>query len=102
MAPVVAKRFVSDGDWTKEEIRQYVYENARLPTELLLDHGWASVRYRDWPKGSYAHKGNVPFLRIPEDLIIAVAGSPTQNYSTVIYTWGGWSEATTKPIILKK
>ncbi len=98
MTPVVAKRFASDDNWTKDEIRQFVYENARLPAKLLLDHGWASARYRAWPKGSYAYDAKVAFMRSPEDLLIAIAGSPTQNYCTVIYTWGGWSEAITKPI----
>jgi len=98
VSPVVAKRFVSDGNWTKEEIKKFVYENARLPAKLLLDHGWASARYRAWPKGSNAYDAMVPFLRSPDDLIMVVAGSPTQNYSTVVYTWGGWSEAVTKPV----
>lgn len=102
MAPVVANHFVRDGNWTKEEIRKFVYENARLPAKLLLDHGWASARYRAWPKGSDAYDAMVPFMRTPEDLIIAVAGSPTQNYATVVYTWGGWSDSVTKPINLPK
>lgn len=98
--PAHADRLVRDG-WTKNDIKEYVYQNARQPVSLLESMGCQIGRKR-WPKWVYGNKvnGMAPFLRGPEDAIILTAGGAVAAHTAILYTWVGGSKTQTVPLAL--
>lgn len=87
--------------YTKADIKQYLYENARQPYRLMSIMGTQPGRKR-WPKWVYGnpYDGMVPFLRSPEDAIILSGGGPVAAHTAILYTWLGNSQPQTVPLKL--
>ena len=87
--------------WTKDDIKQYLYENARQPYSILKNLG-AQVNRKRWPKWVYGnpYNGMVPFLRNPEDAIILSGGGAVAAHTAIFSTWLGNSKTQTVPLKL--
>lgn len=92
---------LAKADWTKDDIKQYLYENARQPYSLLKNAGTQVDRKR-WPKWVYGnpYDGLVPFLRNPEDAIILAGGGAVAAHTAIFSTWLGNSKTQTVPLKL--
>ena len=72
---------------SKEDVRQYVYHNARMPIAQLK--GVAHYGNRNWPAWVDEDNPNtmVPLVRDPEDIAIVVAGGDGRH-SAWLAGWG--------------
>jgi hypothetical protein len=86
-------RDLERGGYGKKEIREVLYDIARLPAELA-DKGGTKLNAKFIDK-----YGNVPVMSKPEDLIIVVAGGPGRQ-SMYCPTFGA-TVSVTKAITLK-
>ncbi len=84
--------------WSKDDIRQFLFENARKPVGLLkrvhapdgdMERLKTAVRWPTWVN-PYDDDAPFPVLRRPEDLLIAVAGGWGAGlaFSAVCHGWG--------------
>lgn len=89
IGPEHAEIIKKDG-WEKEDIKEYVHENALVPAELA-DRGGRKLD-KKWLKN-----GEVPITRSPDDVIVVVAGGPGRH-SMVAHGFGGSSESVTVKI----
>lgn len=98
--PIHRNRLAKDG-WTKQDIKQYFYENARYPYSIISKCGTQVGRKR-WPKWVYGnpYDGMVPFLRSPEDVIILAGGGNSAAHTAIFPTWLGNSKTQTVPLEL--
>ena len=82
--------------WQKKDIREYVYQRARVKRQE-----WASVG-----KANIVNRGGGPdqeftALRSPDDLLVVAAGGPAGGFGAVIPPWlGSKALAVTKPIVM--
>ncbi len=92
MGPEHAKTVADDG-WEKNDIKNYIHENARVPVELAdrggrkLDEQWIT-------------DGEVRITRSPEDVILVIAGG-TGRHSMIANGFGTSSESVTLPLTFK-
>src|SRR4029453_6773636 len=82
--PKQLRELLAAAGWTKEEIRQYIYRQARV-----LRRDWATVG-----KATIVHRSGGPdqeftALRAPEDLLVVAAGGPAGGFGAVIPPWLG-------------
>ena len=78
--------------WSKADVRQYVYEHARIRRSEWADVGKANA---------VADKGDREYAALtePDDLLVIAAGGPAGGFGAVIPPWlGGKSRAVTVPI----
>ena len=72
---------------TKPDIRQFIYQNARMPLEQLKDV--AHYGNRNWPP--WINEDNpgerVPIVQSPEDIVVVVAGGDGRH-SAWLAGWG--------------
>lgn len=106
LAPPIAKSLASAG-YTKQKIREYLYEHARVPyreLEFLLKYGHSeaftipdAVRVGVYPE-EYLVKPDdmVRVVPSPETIHIVVCGDPHRNRAMVL--WGGYINPVTKKI----
>ena len=107
IAPPVAKALADEG-YTKDKIREYVYEHARVPArelEFLIEYGHSEA----FKLPDMVARGLLPeeYLVKPEELVrvlpkpdvinIVVCGDPDRNRLMVL--WGGYVSPVTKKII---
>jgi len=80
--------------WTKDDIRNFLYEMARNPLELLEERGgWGLDEERsEWAKNF----DKVPVVKKPENIVIVVAGGKGRH-SSYIPSYG-WTKAVTVKI----
>jgi hypothetical protein len=79
--------------WTKKEIREYVYESARVARREWRGVGKAAVAARKDEERIYTA------LRAPDDLLVVAAGGPAGGFGSVVPPWyGAKSLAVTKRI----
>lgn len=89
ISPLIAHGLSSEG-WSKDEVKFYLYENARVPLERV--QRYQHLRYgRDqeaadpyyWPKWLNVDEPNisVPVVRDPKNMLILVAGDPARSRS---------------------
>lgn len=107
IAPPVAKALAAAG-FTKQKIREYVYEHARVTRrelEFLIEYGHSEAfKFPDMvergllPK-EYLVKPDelVRVLPSPDVIHIAVCGDPDRNRLMVL--WGGYIKPVTKKIV---
>ena len=104
LAPPVAKSLASAG-YSKQEIRDYLFENARVPfreLEFLLKYGHSEAfTIRDavdrgiYPREYLVQQNElVRVLPGPEVINIVVCGDPHRN--RVMVLWGGYVNPVTK------
>lgn len=106
IAPPVAKALAAAG-YTKQKIRDYVYEHARVPyreLEFLIEYGHSEA----FKIPDMVERGLMPkeYLVGPDDLVrvlpspdvlhIAVCGDPDRNRIMVL--WGGYVSPVTKKV----
>ena len=109
LAPPIAKSLATAG-YTKQKIREYLYEHARVPyreLEFLLKYGHSeaftipdAVRVGVYP-GEYL-VGPDELVRVvpsPETIHIAVCGDPNRN--RVMVLWGGYVNPVTRKMELR-
>lgn len=106
LAPPIAKSLAAAG-YTKQTIREYLYEHARVPyreLEFLLKYGHSeaftipdAVRVGVYPE-EYLVKPDdlVRVVPSPETIHIVVCGDPHRNRAMVL--WGGYVNPVTKKI----
>jgi hypothetical protein len=104
IAPPVAKSLAAAG-YSKQQIREYVYEHARVPyaeLEFLLKYGHSeaftipdAVERGLYPR-EYLGKQNetLRVLPSPDVVDIVVCGDPNRN--RVMVLWGGYVSPVTK------
>ena len=104
LAPPIAKSLASAG-YTKQKIREYVYEHARVPyreLEFLIEYGHSEA----FKIPDMVERGLLPeeYRVQPDDLVrvlpspdvidIVVCGDPNRN--RVMVLWGGYISPVTK------
>ena len=108
LAPPVAKSLAAAG-YTKQKIREYLYEHARVPyreLEFLLKYGHSeaftirdAVRVGVYPEEYLVRPDElVRVVPSPETIHIVVCGDPNRN--RVMVLWGGYVNPVTKKIDL--
>ena len=106
LAPPIAKALAAAG-YNKQDIREYVYEHARVPyreLEFLIEYGHSEA----FKIPDMVARGLMPseYLVKPDDLVrvlpspdvinIVVCGDPDRNRAMVL--WGGYVSPVTKKI----
>jgi len=106
LAPPIAKALAGAG-YSKQDIRDYVYEHARVPyreLEFLIEYGHSEA----FKIPDMVERGLMPkeYLVKPDDLVrvlpspdvinIVVCGDPDRNRAMVL--WGGYVSPVTKKI----
>jgi hypothetical protein len=96
-AMVVAKQhreiFAAAG-WSKQNIREYVFEKARVQRSEWRSVGKAAVVGRRDEDKTYRA------LRTPDDLLVIAAGGPAGGFGAILPPWyGNKSLAVTMPIV---
>lgn len=89
--PQLREHFDAAG-WTKANVREYVFENARIKRGAWADVGKGSV---------VGDKGDREYaaLESPDDLLVIAAGGPAGGFGAVIPPWlGHKSRATTAAV----
>ncbi|MBP1931001.1 hypothetical protein [Ammoniphilus resinae] len=82
---------IKQSGWTKEDIRYYLYQNARNNIEKLRFYGrYGKTWNKNWPK--WIDRDNpeerVPVVPKPENIHILYAGGPAGRFSIVVPGWG--------------
>jgi hypothetical protein len=108
LAPPIARSLAAAG-YTKQKIREYLYEHARVPyreLEFLLRYGHSeaftipdAVRAGVYPEEYLV--GADELVRVvpsPDTIHIVVCGDPHRNRAMVL--WGGYVNPVTKKIEL--
>ncbi len=91
--PKQHRDIIAAAGWTKKEIREYVYESARVARREWRGVGKAAVASRKDEERIYTA------LRAPDDLLVIAAGGPAGGFGAVVPPWyGAKSLAVTKRI----
>lgn len=109
LAPPIAKSLANAG-YTKEKIRDYLFENARVPfreLEFLLKYGHSEAfTIRDavdlgiYPREYLVKQDElVRVIPSPDVINIVVCGDPNRNRAMVL--WGGYVNPVTKKMKLR-
>jgi hypothetical protein len=69
--------------WTKGDVREYVYESARVTRRAWREVGKAAVAARRDEDRVYTA------LRSPDDLLVVAAGGPAGGFGAVVPPWYG-------------
>ena len=92
MSPEHAATISKDG-WEKEDVKNYIHENALLPT-VLGDRGGRKL------DDEWVINGEVRITRSPSDVILLVAGGPGRH-TMISHGFGNGSLSVTIPLSLK-
>jgi len=85
----------AESDWTKADIREYVFEVARVKRGEWRTVGKAAVAGRRNEDQVYRA------LRTPDDLLVVAAGGPAGGFAAIVPPWyGKKSLAVTEPIVV--
>jgi len=89
-------KLLAEAGWRKNDVRQFLHENARRPVGLLRRGGPAQGddrREMMWPKFVDPNDNDdlVPVVRRVDDIHIFVAGGPGGPHSVYIPGWGSRS-----------
>ena len=90
ISPLIAHELSKEG-WTKEEVKSYLFERARVPVERV--RRYKQLRYGrspeeadsyDWPKWLNVDEPGVtvPVVRTPGNIMVLVAGDPGRSRSS--------------------
>lgn len=96
VCPEHAEMLRAEG-WSKDDVRRYLYDHARLPLGKLKQGGlWD---YRVWPAWFEIHDDSalMPAFRSPEEIIITVAGG-AGRHSAFVSPHGNFVKPTTRII----
>lgn len=91
MPPQLREHFDRAG-WSKADLREYVFERARITRSEWADVGKANAVQG---KGDREYRA----LNEPDDLLVIAAGGPAGGFGAVIPPWlGPKSKAVTVPV----
>lgn len=85
-ALVIAKQqrdLIAAAGWSKKDIRDYVFESARVKRSQWRTVGKSAIAARKDEERVYAA------LRAPEDLLVVAAGGPAGGFGAVVPPWYG-------------
>lgn len=83
---------VASAGLSKDDVRRYVFDNARIPRHIWERGGMAKMA-----ADPFADEAMVPIIARPEDLLIIVVGG-FGRHSSWLPTFGGSTEAVTRPV----
>jgi hypothetical protein len=92
-------KWIADFGWTKDDVKHYIFENARKPVRDLRDRGaWGKSPL---PKFIDANDDDamVPIVGRPENILVLVAGGHQRHMNALLTA--GYSMSITRPIALK-
>jgi hypothetical protein len=93
IVPKQHRLFFADANWTKQQIREYVYEVAKVTRGEWRSAGKSSVAGRK--DEDRVHRA----LRTPDDLLVVAAGGPAGGFGAIVPPWyGKKSLAVTVPV----
>lgn len=74
-------RVIANEGWTKKDVKQFIYENARQPLYKVRMGGMFDMRI--WPKwfNTVDDHAMIPVVRSPEDIIVLVVGGVGRHSS---------------------
>ena len=91
--PRQPREVLTNAGWSKNDIRDYIFESARVKRGQWRDVGKAAIAMRGDEERVYTA------LRSPEDLLVVAAGGPAGGFSAIVPPWyGNKSLAVTKEI----
>jgi hypothetical protein len=95
VVPKQHRQIIAASGWSKREIRDYVFENARVRRQEWRGVGKAAVAGRK--DENAVHRA----LRSPDDLLVVAAGGPAGGFGAIVPPWyGKKSLAVTVPVEL--
>tara|TARA_Y100001960_G_scaffold330841_1_gene426052 strand:- start:1373 stop:2176 length:804 start_codon:yes stop_codon:yes gene_type:complete len=74
-------KIISEKYKTKKAIKEYIFENAIIPENILIESG--KINNNGWAD----EKGNVRHALTPEDIFIVVAGGEAGGHSSWVPSW---------------
>jgi hypothetical protein len=92
-------RMLADEGWSKTDVKDYLFQRARIPLSALRTGGGIGVNLNQgWPKwlGADDESSPIPVAGRPEDIVVIVAGGPGRH-SLWLPGWGS-SRSVTRPI----
>lgn len=92
-------KWIADFGWTKNDVKNYIFENARKPVRDLRNRGaWGKSPL---PKFIDANDDDamVPIVGQPENILVFVAGGHQRHMNALLTA--GYSMSITRPITLK-
>jgi hypothetical protein len=91
--PRQPREVLTNAGWSKNDIREYIFESARVQRGQWRDVGKAIIAARGDEERTYTA------LRSPEDLLVVAAGGPAGGFAAIVPPWyGNKSLAVTKEI----
>jgi hypothetical protein len=69
--------------WSKQDVREYIFESARVQRRQWRDVGKAAIASRRDEDQVYTA------LRTPEDLLVVSAGGPAGGFAAIVPPWYG-------------
>jgi len=91
-APAYIKVFTREG-FTKAQVRQFIYEQARLPVKAFFD-----LYGSEYPHHGGIKNGMLHAFKRPEDILMVIAGGPYTGMVPIMPTWHS-TKSVTKEIV---
>ena len=93
IVPKQHRLFFAEANWTKQQIREYIYDVAKVTRGEWRSAGKSSVAGRK--DEDRVHRA----LRTPDDLLVVAAGGPAGGFGAIVPPWyGKKSLAVTVPV----
>ena len=83
IVPKQHRQFFAESNWSKQNIREYIFETANVRRKEWRSVGKSAVAGRKDEDRMYRA------LRSPDDLLVVAAGGPAGGYGAVIPPWYG-------------
>jgi hypothetical protein len=83
VVPKQHRQIIGSAGWSKQNIREYVFEKARVQRKEWRSVGKASVAGRKDEERVYRA------LRSPDDLLVIAAGGPAGGFGAIVPPWYG-------------
>ena len=92
-------KWIADFGWTKNDVKSFLFEQARQPLGKLRDRGsWGKSPLPDFVDIN-DDEAMVPIVGKPEDIVILVAGGDQRHLNALLTA--GYSMSVTQPITFK-
>lgn len=92
--PRQPREVLTNAGWTKAQVREYIFESARVKRGQWRDVGKAIIASRGDEDREYTA------LRTPDDLLVVPAGGPAGGFAAIVPPWyGNKSLAVTKEVV---
>ena len=93
IVPKQHRNVLGNAGWSKKDIREFIFEGARVKRREWREVGKGAVAGRKDEDQTYTA------LRSPDDLLVVAAGGPAGGFGVVVPPWyGSKALAVTKPI----